>query len=144
MIGAAAANRPNPKVELIKYLAAQGADVSIMAERNWRTRTRGGSALHYAVRGGGDRQVIQTLVDLGLDINVKDEDGATALDYAMGRGMLGFQEQRQPPNKPLSDFLRSLGANVEFERIPDWPRLGAPLSTFAYDSIPWPVDPKGP
>jgi ankyrin repeat protein len=138
------ANRPDSKVELIRYLAARGADVNIMAERNWRTRTRGGSALHYAVRAGGDRQVIQALVDLGLDINVKDEDGATALDYAMSRGMLGFQEQRQPPNKPLSDFLRSLGANVELERIPDWPRLGAPLSTFAYDSIPWPVDPKGP
>jgi hypothetical protein len=129
---------------LINYLAAQGADVNIMAERNWRTRTRGGSALHYAVRAGGDRQVIQALVDLGLDINVKDEDGATALDYAMSRGMLGFQEGRQPPNKPLADFLRSLGANVELERIPEWPRLGAPLSTFAYDSIPWPVDPKGP
>ncbi|MEO8314167.1 MAG: ankyrin repeat domain-containing protein [Pseudomonadota bacterium] len=141
---AVGAARPNQKVELIKYLAAQGADVHIMAERNWRNRTRGGSALHYAVRGGGDRQVIQALVDLGLDINQKDEDGVTALDYAMGRGMLGFQEQRQPPNKPLSDFLRSLGANVELDRIPDWPRLGAPLSTFAYDSIPWPVDPKGP
>ena len=115
-----------------------------MAQRNWRNRTRGGSALHYAVRSGGDRQVIQALIDLGLDINVKDEDGVTALDYAMGRGMLGFQEQRQPPNKPLSDFLRSLGANVELDRIPDWPRLGAPLSTFAYDSIPWPVDPVGP
>jgi ankyrin repeat protein len=142
--GGAGANRPNPKVELIKYLAAQGADVHIMAERNWRNRTRGGSTLHFAVRSGGDRQVIQTLVDLGIDINVKDEDGVTALDYAMGRGMLGFQEQRQPPNKPLSDFLRSLGANVELDRIPDWPRLGAPLSTFAYDSILWPVDPKGP
>jgi hypothetical protein len=140
---AAASNRPNPKVELITYLAAQGADVHLMAERNWRYRTRGGSALHYAVRAG-DLQVMQALVELGVDVNVKDDDGVTALDYAMSRGFLGFQEQRRPPNKPLADYLRSVGANVELEWTPDWPRPGAPLSTNAYDSIPWPVDPVGP
>ena len=40
--------------------------------------------------GGGDRQVIQELLDLGLDVNVKDADGLTALDYAMGRGYVPF------------------------------------------------------
>jgi len=142
--GQGGAARANPQVELLKYLAAQGADVNIIAERNWRYRTRGGSALHFVVRGGGDRQVIKTLVELGLDINAKDDDGLTALDYVMSRGMLGFQEQRQPPNTALADYLRSLGANVELEWAPVWPRLGAPLATNAYDSIPWPVDPKGP
>jgi ankyrin repeat protein len=131
------------QVELIKYLAAQGADVHIMAERNWRYRTRGGSALHYAVRGG-NLQIVQAVVELGVDVNVKDDDGLTALDYAMARGHLGFQQQRQPPNKPIADYLRSKGANVELERVPDWKRDGAPLSTNAYDSILWPVDPKGP
>jgi len=134
---------PSPQVELIQYLAAQGADVNIMAERNWRYRTRGGSALHYAVRTG-NLQIVQAIVELGININVKDDDGLTALDYAMARGHLGFQQQRQPPDKPIADYLRSHGANVELERVPDWKRDGAPLSTNAYDSILWPVDPKGP
>ena len=54
--------RVNPTVELIKLLAASGADVNLMAKRHFLQRTRGGSALHYAVRerqqgsdGGADR-----------------------------------------------------------------------------------------
>ena len=142
--GAAAANRPNPQVELIKYLAAEGADVNLVAHRNFLTRSRGGSVLHYVVRGGGNRQVIEALLALGLDINVKDEDGLTALDYAMGRGYVPFLQMPQPPNKALADTLRSLGATVELEKIPDWPPQGAPIATAVYDSVIWPVDPVGP
>src|SRR5690606_37010986 len=119
--GGAAAARPNPQVELIKFLAAEGADVNMVAHRHFLQRSRGGSPLHYAVRGGGNRQVIQTLIELGLDINARDEDGLTALDYAMGRGYVPFLQMAQPANKPLADYLRSLGANVELDAIPDWP-----------------------
>jgi len=139
-----AAARPNPQVELIKFLAAEGADVHLVAHRHFLQRSRGGSALHYAVRGGGNRQVIQTLLDLGVDINVKDEDGLTALDYAMGRGYVPFLQMPQPANKPLADYLRSLGATVELEKIPDWPPQGPPIATAVYDSVIWPVDPVGP
>jgi ankyrin repeat protein len=142
--GGAGANRPNPQVELLKLLAAEGADVNLMAQRHFLQRSRGGSALHYVVRGGGNRQVIQALVDLGLDINAKDEDGLTALDYAMGRGYVPFLQMPQPPNKALGDYLRSLGANVELEKIPDWPPQGPPIATTVYDSVIWPVDPVGP
>jgi uncharacterized protein len=135
--------RNSSQVELIKYLASLGADPHMVAERNWRYRTRGGSALHYAVRGG-NQQVVQALLDLGVDINVKDEDGLTALDYAMARGHVAFMQQAQPPNKPLAEFLRSKGANVELDWAPEWPHDGAPLSTNAYDAKLWPVDPKGP
>jgi ankyrin repeat protein len=131
------------QVALIKYLAAQGADAHLMAERNWRYRTRGGSALHYAVRTG-NLQIVQAVVELGVDLNRKDNDGVTALDYAMGRGHVAFMQQPQPPNIAMADFLRSKGANVELEWIPVWPHDGAPLSTNAYDSKLWPVDPKGP
>jgi ankyrin repeat protein len=141
---AGGAGRPNPQVELIKFLAAQGADVHAMAGRNFLTRSRGGSVLHYVVRGGGNRQVIQALLDLGLDINVKDEDGLTALDYAMGRGYVPFLQMPEQPNKVLADYLRSLGATVELEKIPDWPPQGPPIATAVYDSVIWPVDPVGP
>jgi ankyrin repeat protein len=139
-----AGGRPNPQVELLKLLVAQGADVNLMAQRHFLQRSRGGSALHYVVRGGGNRQVIQALLDLGLDINAKDEDGLTALDYAMGRGYVPFLQMPQQPNKALADYLRSLGANVELEKIPDWPPQGPPIATTVYDSVIWPVDPVGP
>ncbi len=142
--GAPGAARPNPQVELIKLLAAEGADVNLMARRHFLQRSRGGSPLHYLVRGSGNRQVIEALLDLGLDINAKDEDGLTALDYAMGRGYVPFLAMPEPPDKPLADFLRSKGANVELEKIPDWPPQGAPISTVVYDSVIWPVDPVGP
>ncbi len=112
--------------------------------RNFLTRSRGGSVLHYVVRGGGNHQVIEALLALGLDINVKDEDGLTALDYAMGRGYVPFLQMPQPPNKALADYLRSLGANVELDKIPDWPPQGPPIATAVYDSVIWPVDPVGP
>jgi len=138
------APRANPQVELIRLLAEAGADVNLVGKIHLLARTRGGSALHYAVRAGGNRQVIQTLLDLGLDVNVKDEDGLTALDYAMGRGYVPFLAMPEPPNKPLSDFLRSKGASVELAKTPDWPPQGPPIATAVYDSFIWPVDPVGP
>jgi ankyrin repeat protein len=136
------AQRPsNTQVELIKLLADAGADVKIVGKIHLLARTRGGSALHYAVRSGGNRQIIQELLDLGLDVNVKDEDGLTALDYAMGRGYVPFLAQAEPVNKPLSDFLRGKGANVELAKTPDWPPQGPPIATAVYDSFIWPVDP---
>jgi ankyrin repeat protein len=143
--GARAARPPSPTVELVKLLAESGADVTLMSKRHFLARTRGGSALHYVVRnGGGDPQLIQTLLDLGLDINARDEDGLTALDYAMGRGYVPFLQMPTPANKPLADSLRRLGANVELAQTPDWPPQGPPIATAVYDSVVWPVDPVGP
>jgi ankyrin repeat protein len=135
--------RANPQVELIKLLADAGADVKLVGKIHLLARTRGGSALHYAVRDGGNRQVIQELLDLGLDVNVKDADGLTALDYSMGRGYVPFLAMPEPPDKPLSDFLRGKGANIELAKTPDWPPQGPPIATAVYDSFIWPVDPVG-
>ncbi len=136
--------RANSQVELIRLLADAGADVKLVAKIHLLQRTRGGSALHYAVRDGGNHEVIQELLDLGLNVNVKDEDGLTALDYAMGRGYVPFLAMPEPPNKPLSDFLRSKGANIELAKTPDWPPQGPPIATAVYDSFIRPVDPVGP
>jgi ankyrin repeat protein len=142
---AAGAKRANPQVQLIKLLADAGADVKLVGKIHLLARTRGGSALHYAVRADdANRQVIQELLDLGLDVNVKDEDGLTALDYAMGRGYVPFLAMPEPPDKPLADFLRGKGANIELAKTPDWPPQGPPIATAVYDSFIWPVDPVGP
>jgi ankyrin repeat protein len=134
------APRSNPQVELVKLLAEAGADVNLMSKRHFLARTRGGSALHYVVRSGGNPQLIQALLDLGLDINAKDEDGLTALDYAMGRGYVPFLQMAQPPNNALAASLRKLGAKVELSAIPDWPPQGPPIATAVYDSVLWPVE----
>ncbi len=140
--GAAApgAPRSNPQVELVKLLAAAGADINLMSKRHFLARTRGGSALHYVVRNGGNPQLIQALLDLGLDINAKDEDGLTALDYAMGRGYVAFLAMPQPPNNALAANLRKLGAKVELDKTPDWPPQGPPIATAVYDAVLWPVE----
>jgi hypothetical protein len=132
--------RPNPQVELVKLLASAGADVNLMSKRHFLARTRGGSALHYVVRNGGNAQLIQALLDLGLDINAKDEDGLTALDYAMGRGYVPFLAMPQPPNTQLAANLRKLGAKVELDKTPEWPPQGPPIATAVYDSVLWPVE----
>jgi ankyrin repeat protein len=133
----------NPTVALIKLLVDNGADVKLIAKRHFLQRTRGGTALHFAVRTSGDKAVMAELVALGEDVNAKDEDGLTALDYAMGRGYVPFLQLAKAPNKDLADALKKLGANVELAKTPDWPPQGAPYGTAVYDAIIWPVDPVG-
>jgi ankyrin repeat protein len=133
----------NPTVELINLLAASGADVNLMSKRHFLQRTRGGSALHYAVRAG-NKDVITALVKLGIDVNAKDEDGLTALDYAMARGYVPFLQMQGRPRRDLADLLRGSGANVELAKTPDWPPQSPPIATVVYDAVIWPVDPVGP
>jgi uncharacterized protein len=134
---------PGDKVELINVLAAAGADVNLMAKRHFLQRSRGGSALHYAVRRGS-REVMAGLIKLGIDVNAKDEDGLTALDYAMARGYVPFLQMQGKPRQDLADPLRAAGATVELAQTPDWPPQGPPIATAVYDAVIWPVDPVGP
>ncbi len=133
----------NPTVELINLLAQSGADVNLVARRHFLQRTRGGSALHYAVRTG-NRDVIAGLIKLGIDVNAKDEDGLTALDYSMGRGFVPFLQMPTRPRRDLADMLRAAGGTVELAKTPDWLPQSPPIATVVYDSVIWPVDPVGP
>jgi len=133
----------NPTVELIKFLVANGADINLMSKRHFLQRTRGGSALHYAVRAG-NKEVMAALIKLGIDVNAKDEDGLTALDYAMARGYVPFLQMAGRPRKDLADILRNAGGTVELAKTPDWPPQSPPIATVVYDAVIWPVDPVGP
>ncbi len=130
-------------VELLKLLVASGADINLIARPHYLQRTRGGSALHYAVRAA-NKDVMAALVELGIDVNAKDEDGLTALDYAMGRGFVPFLRMANPPRQDLVALLRGWGANVELTKIPEWPPQGPPHGTAIFDAVLWPVDPVGP
>ena len=74
-----------------------------------------------AVRGWKD--VAKELVSYGMDVNAKDADGMTALDYAMGRERFGFLQVKPSPNPEMAAVLRELGATLETPDPPAWPPL---------------------
>jgi len=125
-------------LEGLALLVEAGADVNVVAVHHHLQRTRGGSPLHYAARAG-NAAMIEALVAHGADVNIRDYDGLTALDYAMQRGFLGFQGSRRPPNTRLAELLRSLGATEELASTPHWPNVGPP---FYYPWNIFPLDPE--
>ena len=142
---AAGKQQDNPQVQLIQSarrcrrgLEVGGQDPSAGSARAAAQRCTTRYATAVIARSS------RKLLDLGIDVNVKDADGLTALDYAMGRGYVPFLRWPSHPNKPLADFLRSKGANIELAKTPDWPPQGPPIATAVYDSFIWPVDPVGP
>lgn len=134
---AGARGAPDRLLAALNLLVAAGADPNVVSVHHHLQRTRGGSALHAAVRANNARMV-EALVAAGADINIKDYDGVTPLDYAMARGQVGFLQMRQPPNTKMADQLRLLGATEELPGTPFWPNVGPP---FFY---PWSIFPLDP
>ena len=122
-------------IELIRLFHEAGTDVNVVALVNHREEVRGGSALHYAVRKRY-KDVIRELAAMGIDINLRDQDGLTALDYTQSRGFMPFMALQTPVYTEEAALLRELGATVEVAREPVWPVLGPPQGVWA--DI-WPV-----
>jgi uncharacterized protein len=112
-------------LELIKVLHEAGTDVNSVALVNHIEEVRGGSALHFAVRKRY-KDVIKQLASFGIDMNLKDQDGLTALDYTQSRGFMPFMALQTPLFKEEAALLRELGANVMMPKDPVWPVLGPP------------------
>jgi uncharacterized protein len=125
-------------VEGLALLVEAGVDLNVMAVPHHLQRARGGTPLHYAVRGRND-QVVKALVEAGADIDGKDIDGLTALDYAESRGAITFTATRLPPNTEMAELLRTLGASEELDITPFWPNVGPP---FFYPWNIFPLDPE--
>jgi len=126
-IHAVLAGRANEKdaVELIKLLHDAGTDVNVVALIVHIEEVRGGSALHYAVRKRY-KDVIRLLASYGADMNLKDQDGLTALDYTQSRGFMPFMAIQTPRFEEEAALLRELGAKVMMPKDPVWPVLGPP------------------
>ncbi len=136
--GGGGASDPRRAIAVLRELHDAGTDVNAMSIQHHLLRTRGGTALHFAVRAGSV-PAIKLLLSWGVDVNAKDLDGLTALDYAMGRGYVPFLQQRQPPRPDLAKLLRSSGASVELAQIPNWPPVGPPIG---YEATIWPLEPS--
>ncbi len=138
VFGGGGATNVDKAVEVIKVLHDAGTEINVAAIQHHLLRTRGGTALHYAVRAGSAK-AIESLVSWGIDVNAKDMDGLTALDYAMARGYVPFLQQRQPARLELAKLLRDSGATVELAKVPDWPAVGPPIG---YEATIWPLQPS--
>ncbi|MEK9648754.1 MAG: ankyrin repeat domain-containing protein, partial [Gammaproteobacteria bacterium] len=124
--------------EGLELLLEAGVDVNVMSVPHHLQRAFGGTPLHYAVKAR-NANMVEALVNAGADINAKDVDGLTALDYAESRGRIGFTASRQPPNNVMAELLRSLGATEELDATPFWPNVGPP---FFYPWHVFPLDPE--
>ena len=138
VFGGGGAANPKAAIEVLKLLHDAGTDVNIMSIQHHLLRTRGGTALHFAVRGGL-AEAVKLLVSWGTDVNARDPDGLTALDYSMARGYVPFLQQRQPPQQELAKLLHDSGATVELSKTPDWPPVGPPIG---YEATVWPLQPS--
>ncbi|MGD2168062.1 MAG: ankyrin repeat domain-containing protein [Gammaproteobacteria bacterium] len=112
-------------LDLIKLLHAAGTDINVIALVNHREEVRGGTALHFAVRRRF-REVIRTLAAWGIDMDARDQDGLTALDYTQSRGFMPFLANQTPIFEEEAALLRELGATLEMQTEPVWPVLGPP------------------
>ena len=117
-------------LELTRVLQKSGADVNVVALINHREEIRGGTALHYAVRKRY-KEVIKLLASYGIDMNAKDQDGLTALDYTQSRGFMPFMALQTPVYKEEATLLRELGATTLMGKSPVWPVLGPPQGVWA-------------
>jgi ankyrin repeat protein len=131
-IHAVLAGRANEKdaLELIRILHDAGTDVNVVALVHHIEEVRGGSALHYAVRKRY-KEVIRLLASYGIDMNLKDQDGLTALDYTQSRGFMPFMANQTPLYADEAALLRELGATVQLPDDPVWPVLGPPQGMWA-------------
>jgi hypothetical protein len=59
-------------------------------------------------------------------MNLKDQDGLTALDYTQSRGFMPFMAIQTPRFEDEAALLRELGAKVMMPKDPVWPVLGPP------------------
>jgi ankyrin repeat protein len=117
-------------LEIIRVLHEAGTDVNVVALVNHREEVRGGSALHFAVRKRY-KEVIKELASYGIDMNLVDQDGLTALDYTQSRGFMPFMALQTPVYKEEAALLRELGATKVLPKNPVWPVLGPPQGVWA-------------
>ena len=107
-------------LEAMRVLEAAGA--------NPNARTKDSTPLHVATTRGWTN-VMKELASCGVDLNAKDADGLTALDYSLARARIGFLQQKPPVRNDLAKVLRDLGANVENPNLPPWPSVPTPTIT---------------
>ena len=103
---------------VVEVLHAAGANVNT-ADR------RGLTAIHSAAFRGWDK-IVKVLAGYGANLDARESDKLTPLDYAMGRSRVGFLQTKPPVRAETAALLRQLGAKAENPNLPPWPGVGTP------------------
>ncbi len=90
-----------------------------------RPSRRGLTAIHSAAFRGWDK-IVKVLAGYGANLDAKESDKLTPLDYAMGRSRVGFLQTKPPVRIETAALLRQLGAKNENPNLPPWPGVGTP------------------
>jgi len=139
MLAVEGRGREDEIIETLRVLKKRGADPNVVHRIIYMNREHGGTALHLATQKGA-KKIMAELVELGADPDTKDEDGLTALDYAMSRGWIPYLTTRPEPREDLAKLLRELGATVELSALPDWPGEFPPIGPPRHrESEIWPL-----
>jgi hypothetical protein len=105
-------------LEAVKLLRAAGANVN--------TRdVRGMTAAHSAAFRGWN-SMLKELAASGANLDARESDKLTPLDYALGRSRVGFLQTKPPVRTETAALLRELGAREENPNLPPWPGVGTP------------------
>jgi cytohesin len=102
----------------VELLHAAGADVNV-------STNRGMTPAHSAAFRGWHK-VLTALAGYGANLDAKESDKLTPLDYAMGRSRVGFLQTKPPVRAETAALLRQLGARAETPNLPPWPGVGTP------------------
>jgi uncharacterized protein len=105
-------------VEAVRLLRAAGAEVN-------PSDTRGMTAAHSAAFRGWNA-VLKELAANGANLDARETDRLTPLDYALGRSRVGFLQTKPPVRTETAALLRQLGAKEENPNLPPWPGVGTP------------------
>lgn len=105
-------------LECVRLLQAAGADVNA-------ANRRGMTAAHGAAFRGW-HQVLRQLAASGANLDAREADQLTPLDYALGRSRIGFLQNKPPVRTETAALLRELGARQENPHLPPWPGVGTP------------------
>jgi uncharacterized protein len=119
----ASGTRGKNKTELqalacVEVLHAAGANVNARS-------SRGLTAAHSAALRGWDT-LLKALAKYGANLDARESDQLTPLDYAMGRSRVGFLQTKPPVRNETAALLRELGAKAETPNLPPWPGVGTP------------------
>jgi uncharacterized protein len=88
--------------------ALEALKVAVEAGLSLRdANNRGETALHGAAARGSD-VIVQYLAEHGADIDAKNKQGMTPLDYALGKSVIG---QLPVPHESTVELLKKLGAH---------------------------------
>jgi ankyrin repeat protein len=105
-------------LEVVQLLHAAGANVNA-------TNRRGMTVAHSAAFRGWHK-LLRTLADYGANLDSREADDLTPLDYALGRSRVGFLQTKPAVRTETAALLRELGAKQDNPNLPPWPGVGTP------------------